>query len=82
MQRLVRSTRKSGFAELPDFRSEETNGVGCAFRLSRNSYAGISIAAINSRMPAQRRRELGAQLMREVHPFAWVAGPEPLAREQ
>ena len=75
LQRMVRVTRKNGFAELPDFRNHETNGVGCGFRLSGNSYAGISIAAINSRMSSQRRRELGAQLMHEVHPFAWTADP-------
>lgn len=77
LQRMVRATRKNGFAEVPDFRNHETNGVGCGFRLSSNSYAGISIAAINSRMSAQRRRELGAQLMHEVHPFAWTTDPAP-----
>ncbi|MEO7242240.1 MAG: IclR family transcriptional regulator [Variovorax sp.] len=71
LQRMVRDTRKTGFAEMPDFRSDETNGVGCGFRLSRSSYAGISVAAINSRMPAARRRELGMQLKREVGAFAW-----------
>ncbi len=77
LHRMVEATRKNGFAEMPDFRTDETNGVGCGFRLSSNGYAGISIAAINSRMTAQRRRELGAQLMHEVHPLAWTADPAP-----
>lgn len=71
LKQLVRTAKTCGFAETQDFRTNETSGVGCAFRLSSNGYAGISIAAINSRMPAQRRRELGAELMREVQPLAW-----------
>lgn len=71
LHRLVRATRKAGFSEMTEVRTEETSGVGCAFRLSSNSYAGISIAAINSRMPAQRRRELGVQLKEETATFGW-----------
>lgn len=70
---FVREARKTGFAEMRDLKTEETSGVGCAFRLSSNSYAGISIAAINSRMPVQRRRELGAQLKEELRPFEWAS---------
>ena len=80
LQRIVCVTRKNGFAEVPDFRANETNGVGCGFRLSSNSYAGLSIAAINSRMSAQRRKELGAQLLHEAHPFVWTAEPVAAAR--
>lgn len=68
---FLREARKTGFVEMRDLKTEETAGVGCAFRLSSNSFAGISIAAINSRMPVQRRRELGAQLKEELHPFEW-----------
>lgn len=72
--RAAHETRKRGYSEAQDFRTEETNGVGCSFRLSRNSYAGISVAAINSRMPLERRRELGLQLRHEVKALAW--GPD------
>lgn len=68
---FLREARKTGFVEMRDLKTEETAGVGCAFRLSSNSFAGISIAAINSRMPVQRRRELGAQLKEELLPFEW-----------
>lgn len=68
---FLREARKTGFVEMRDLKTEETAGVGCAFRLSSNSFAGISIAAINSRMPVQRRRELGAQLKEELYPFEW-----------
>ena len=71
LMRAVRDARKKGYSEAQDFRSDETNGVGCSFKLSRGSFAGISIAAINSRMPPERRRELGQQLVHEVQAFAW-----------
>jgi DNA-binding IclR family transcriptional regulator len=73
---LIRETRRSGFSEMQDFRTAETSGVGCAFRLSSNSYAGISVAAINSRMPDARRKELGAQLCRELQAFEWNPAQE------
>lgn len=71
LMRVVRETRRNGYAESHDFRQDETNGVGCGFRLARNSHAGISIAAINSRMQPERRQELGAQLARDVAELAW-----------
>ena len=77
MERMLRATRRAGFSEMTDFRTEETSGVGCAFRLSSNSYAGISMAAINSRMPALRRRELGAQLVQDAQALAWTAESGP-----
>lgn len=75
LRQLVRAARSQGFAETHDINTMETAGVGCAFRLSSNSHAGISIAAINSRMPALRRQELGAELMREVQPLSWRVSP-------
>ncbi|OOG50535.1 IclR family transcriptional regulator [Polaromonas sp. C04] len=74
LRRIVRETRKNGFSGMTDFGPEGAGGVGCAFRLSSNSYAGISIAAISSRMPAQRKRELGTLLQQELQPFAWAPG--------
>jgi DNA-binding IclR family transcriptional regulator len=73
--RVVRDTHRKGYSEAQDFRADETNGVGCCFRLSRSSYAGISIAAINSRMPPERRLELGRQLQLEAQALEWR--PEP-----
>jgi DNA-binding IclR family transcriptional regulator len=73
LRALVRETRHAGFSEMTDLRTEETSGVGCAFRLSSNSHAGLSIAAINSRMPPQRRKELGRQLRDELQAFEWSA---------
>lgn len=71
LQQMVRAARASGFVEMDDFRTKETSGVGCAVRLSSSGYGGISVAAISSRMPAQRRREVGAQLQHELQAFEW-----------
>lgn len=71
LMRAVRETSRLGYSESHDFRHEETNGVGCGFRLSRNSYAGISIAAIQSRMQPERRKELGLQLAQVAAELAW-----------
>jgi len=76
LQRLVRTTRQNGFAETTDPRTAETSGVGCAFRLSSQTHAGISVAAINSRMPPERRKEIGARLLREVQALAWSPDTE------
>lgn len=76
LRRVVQAARKTGFSQMTDFRQDETSGVGCAFQLSSSSFAGVSIAAINSRMPLQRRLELGAQLVRALQPLAWKSGAE------
>ncbi len=73
LQRVIQATRRNGFSETTDFRQDETSGVGCAFQLSSNAFAGLSIAAINSRMPAQRRAELGAELVSAAQPLGWNA---------
>ncbi len=72
LRRMVQAARRSGYAEMTDMLTDETSGVGCAIMLSSNSYAGLSIASANARMPAARRRELGAQLLHESAPLAWA----------
>jgi DNA-binding IclR family transcriptional regulator len=72
LRQLITRARKLGYSESADAHVE-MSGVGCAFALTRNSYAGLSIAAINSRMSAKRRAELGELLVQEVSPFAWRA---------
>ena len=71
LMRAVSDTRKKGYSEAHDFRADETNGVGCSFCLSRNTYAGISIAAIHARMPPERRQELARQLIQETRALEW-----------
>lgn len=74
LQRLVRDTRRAGYSRMSDQRAEDTRGVGCAVRLSSNTYAGLSIAAINASMTAARQRKLGAKLLEELRPLEWDGG--------
>lgn len=67
---MVHTARQNYFAEMTDFRTEETSGLGCAFPLSSHTHAGISVGAIHSRMPPARRKEMGATLVREAQPLA------------
>ncbi|UUZ69743.1 IclR family transcriptional regulator [Polaromonas sp. P2-4] len=71
LHRLAEATRQAGFTEMTDFGPEGTAGVGYAFQISATTRVGVSIAAISSRMNAQRRRELGALLQQELAPMVW-----------
>ena len=63
---LVKAALARGISETTDWRTRETSGVGCAFTVSASLRAGISIAAVNSRMSAARRRQLGQWLLQET----------------
>lgn len=58
------ATRLNGYAAMEDLITIGIAGVGCAFRVSTNTIASISIAAITSRLKASRRKEL-ADLIRQ-----------------
>lgn len=72
LHRAWLNTRSAGFSEMEDLRQEVIRGVGCAIRLSPNSLVGMSIAAIDTRMPPTRCRELGALLQAELSGHAWA----------
>jgi DNA-binding IclR family transcriptional regulator len=69
---LVESARQKGYSETTDWRTRETSGVGRAFPISAHMTIGISIAAVNSRMKAERRRLLARQIGEEVRALAWT----------
>lgn len=74
----VEETRSLGYSQAPDPRTGETRGVGCAVRLSDVSFAGVSVAALDARMSAGRRRELGGALVQALRSFeACAAGSGP-----
>lgn len=58
------SIRQDGYAAMQDLITVGIAGVGCAFKVSTNILAGISIAAITSRLKIERRKEL-TDLIRE-----------------
>ncbi len=57
-------TRRNGYASMDGLITVGVAGVGCAFKVSTNIIAGISIAAITSRLTPERRKEL-ADLIRQ-----------------
>ncbi len=67
-------TRSQGFSQRQDRRQEPIRGVGCAVRLSPGSLVGVSIAAIDARMPPSRCHELGAELALALDQHAWEEG--------
>jgi len=55
LNQLLSKTRKDGFASTQGLITKGVSGVGVGFELRSGSYGAISIAAITSRMPEQRR---------------------------
>lgn len=74
LRKAVTETRATGFSQMTDHRREVTRGVGGAIRSSRNSLVGLSIAAINARMPRQRRQQIGHLLVSGLQELAWKSG--------
>ncbi|RYX90410.1 MAG: IclR family transcriptional regulator [Comamonadaceae bacterium] len=70
LRELVAQCRAAGFAEQAFF-MKEVYGVGCSVQISPTVHAGVSIAGINSRMTASRRREIGLMLKEELASMAW-----------
>ena len=68
LMRVVRATRLTGYSEM-SFLSNEVFGVGLAIHVSSTVQAGIGVIAINSRMTAQRRTEIGEMLRAELEPL-------------
>lgn len=64
LRRLVTQSRKLGYASTDNLVTEGVSGVGMSFQITPGSYAAVSVAAINSRMPASRKLMI-AELMAE-----------------
>lgn len=60
LKKLLNETRRRGYADTSDLVTDGVSGVGMRFEIDTGSQAAISIAAIRSRMNAERK--------------AWVAG--------
>jgi DNA-binding IclR family transcriptional regulator len=66
LQRQVQIARRDGFVQQTEHRQAETSGVAVAARVGKSTYAGLSVAAINSRMGPARRLQIAALLKAEV----------------
>jgi len=63
--RDIEQTRKSGYSEIVDSITPGVSGVGVAFAMSELTMVAFSLAAINSRLDATRRTEMGRWLCDE-----------------
>lgn len=61
----MRAADRRGYATMHDIITTGVAGVGCAFRPTSTMMAGMSIAAITSRLDAARQRELGTLISQE-----------------
>lgn len=66
VQRAVALTRRQGFAETVGEITEGVCGIGAAIPSRGGVFAAVSIGAIQSRMGAARRQELGRQLQQAL----------------
>ena len=66
----ARQTRRNGYSEIVDGITQGVSGVGYAFSLSQITRVAISFGAINPRLDAARRKQMGELLARECK--AWV----------
>lgn len=65
LQQRARTTRQKGFSEIVDGITPGVSGVGFAFAVSQIAKVAISFGAINQRLDAARRQEMGSLIMRE-----------------
>ncbi|AZW11839.1 IclR family transcriptional regulator [Bordetella bronchiseptica] len=64
LRRLVQQTRRRGYADTADLVADGVSGVGMRFEFASGSQAALSVAAIRSRMPPERKAWI-AQLIAE-----------------
>ena len=68
LRRLVRSARARGYSEVSS--RIDADGVGVAFELTPNAWAGISIAVAKHRSSPERLAQLAAMLLQETSAFS------------
>lgn len=66
LMRLVAETRQRGYADTADLVSDGVSGVGMRFELPTHSHAAVSVAAIRSRMTAERKQWIAALIAEEL----------------
>ncbi|NMM76180.1 IclR family transcriptional regulator [Acidovorax sp. SRB_24] len=72
LKKLVMRARVQGYSEVSDARIA-ADGLGCAFPMTDNTWAGLSIAVAQHRSTPERLKELSQLLLDEVSRVA--AGP-------
>ncbi len=68
LKQLVRRSRNMGYSEITNTNSQ-ADGVGVAFEVTKNCWAGISIAVASYRSSPERLKELASVLIQETSEF-------------
>lgn len=68
LKQLVRRSRTMGYSEITNT-STDADGVGVAFEIANNCWAGISIAVASYRSSPERLKQLASVLMQETSEF-------------
>ncbi|NYT84438.1 IclR family transcriptional regulator [Pollutimonas harenae] len=76
LKRLIADTRRRGYANTADLVTEGVSGVGMRFELPTGTQAAVSVAAIRSRMPPERKAWIAELIAEELQ----VDGLEPSFR--
>ncbi|MFT0544944.1 IclR family transcriptional regulator [Allopusillimonas ginsengisoli] len=66
LKRLVTDTRRRGYADTADLVTEGVSGVGMRFELPTGTQAAVSVAAIRSRMPPERKAWIADLIAEEL----------------
>lgn len=66
LRRLLAETRQRGYADTSDLVTDGVSGVGMRFEIDTGSHAAISIAAIRSRMTAERKQWIAGLIADEL----------------
>jgi DNA-binding IclR family transcriptional regulator len=71
VQKLVSQTRRQGYAITENIVADGISGVGMSFEVANGAYAAMSVAATNSRMPADRQLWIAELLGEELRSAGW-----------
>ena len=71
LMREIREIRRLGYAQTNNLVAEGVSGVGVAFETAPGSYAAISIGAIRSRLPAERKEWIAGIMREELKATGW-----------
>ncbi|MEG0000744.1 IclR family transcriptional regulator [Comamonas sp.] len=74
LKKLLGETRQRGYADTNDLVTDGVSGVGMRFEIETGSHAAISIAAINSRMSAQRKAWIAGLIAEELRTGNFLPG--------
>lgn len=72
LRRLSAQTRRRGYACTDNLVAEGVSGVGVYFEVTPGTYAAISIGAIRSRMPEERRQWIASVMFEELRASGWA----------